>query len=157
MNRNNSFQDRYASSEVVGGLLLIVIAVLVFAVIRVYMFPDFEPIDINVKLEGYVSDGGTVVVEHVGGEIITDYKVVVYSVDGTLIDKRQYRDLDPAWKIGECIFPLEEIGYPPLLLKTDMVEITIYLYNNGGEEQEVFRNDKNPGLTPLVPLYWARR
>jgi hypothetical protein len=139
MNRNNSFQDRYASSEVVGGLLLIVIAVLVFAVIRVYMFPDFEPVDINVKLEGYVSDGGTVVVEHVGGEIITDYKMVVYSIDGTLIDKRQYRDLNPAWKIGECIYPLEDIGYPPLLLKTDMVEITIYLYNNEGEEQEVFR------------------
>jgi len=139
MIRNNSFQINYASSEVVGGLILIVIAVLAFSVIRIYLFPDFEPIDINVKLEGYVTDGGIAVVEHVGGEQISDYKVVVYNTNGELIGTRQYRNLKPEWRIGECIYPLQDIGYPPLVLKTDKVEVTIYIYNNEGGEQEVFR------------------
>ncbi len=139
MRRNNSFQDKNASSEVVGGLILIVIAVLVFSVIRVYMFPDLEPIDINVKLEGYVTDGGIAVVEHAGGERISDYKVVVCNTYGTLIDTREYRNLNPEWKIGECKYPLDDIGYPPLVKKTDMVEVSIFIYNNEGGEQEVFR------------------
>jgi len=139
MKRNNSFQDNYASSEIVGGLLLIVIAVLVFAVIRVYLFPDLEPVDINVELEGYVNDSGIAVVEHVGGESISDYKVVVANKYGSLIGKKEYRNLNPEWRIGDCIYPLEEIGYPPLILKTDEVEVTIFIYNNEGGEQEVFR------------------
>ena len=142
MKRNKSFQSSFASSEIVGGLILIVIAVLVFTVIRVYLFPDLEPIDINVKLEGYVTDSGTAVVEHVGGESISDYKIVVYNTGGTLIDTRQYRNLNPEWKIGECIYPLEDIGYPPLILKTDKVEVSIYIYNKEGGEQEVYRSNQ---------------
>ena len=68
MRINKPLQGPYASSEVIGGMLLIVIAVLAFAVIRVYMFPDLEPIDVDIKLEGYVTDQGIAVVEHVGGE-----------------------------------------------------------------------------------------
>ena len=139
MKRNISFQDNYASSEVVGGLLLIVIAVLVFAVIRVYLFPDLEPVDINVDLEGYINDNGIVVVEHIGGESISDYKLVVRNTDGTLIGTKLYRNLNPEWTIGGCIYPLEEIDHPPLILLRDKVEITIYLYNNEGEEQEIFK------------------
>jgi hypothetical protein len=138
MIRNNSFQAKYASSEIVGGLLLIVIAVLVFSVLRVYLFPDLEPVDIDVKLEGYVSDRGTAIIEHVGGEEITDYKLVVYNTDGTLICKKEYRNLNPEWSIGNCIYPLDDIGYPRLILKTDMVEVKIFLYNSEGKEQEVF-------------------
>jgi len=139
MRRNKSFQGKYASSEVVGGIILILIAVLAFTAIRFYLFPDLEPIDINVELEGYVTDNGLAVVEHVGGEGISDYKVVVYTPDGTLIGSKQYRNLDPEWRIGQCIYPLEEIGYPPLILQSDKVEIAIYIYNYEGEEQEVFR------------------
>ena len=138
MIRNKSFQNKNASSEIVGGLILIVIAVLVFSVIRVYLFPDLEPVDINVKLEGYVTDRGTAVVEHVGGEEISDYKVVVSNTNGALIGTKEYRDLIPEWSIGNCIYPLDDIGYPPLILKTDKVEVKIYIYNSKGEEQEVF-------------------
>jgi hypothetical protein len=139
MNRNNSFQGYYAASEVVGGLILIVIAVLSFAVIRVYLYPDLDPIDLNIKLEGYVTDSGMAVVEHVGGESISDYKVIVRNINGTLIDTKEYRNLNSAWKIGECIYPLEDIGYHPLILKKDKVEVIINTYNNKGGEQEVFR------------------
>ena len=130
MSRSKSFQDYYAASEVVGGLILIVIAVLSFAVIRVYLYPDLDPIDVNIKLEGYVADNGIAVVEHVGGESISDYKVIVCNIDGTLIDTKEYRNLNSAWNIGECIYPLEDIGYPPLILKTDEVEVIINIYNN---------------------------
>ena len=139
MRRNKAFQNKYASSEVVGGIILILIAVLSFTVIRAYLFPDFEPIDINVELEGYVTDSGSAVVEHVGGEEISDYKVIVSNTDGTLIGSKQYRNLDPEWRIGQCIYPLEDIGYPPLILDTDKVEVSIYIYNKEGDEQEVFR------------------
>ena len=155
MKRNNSFQGNYAASEVVGGLILIVIAVLSFAFIRVYMYPDLDPIDLNIKLVGYVQNDGIAVVEHVGGESISDYKVVVYDIDGTLIDTKVYRNLNSAWRIGECIYPLEDIGYPPLVLKTDKVEIIIYIYNNEGGEQEVFRgilsgNLEYPSDSPVL-------
>ncbi|KYK21193.1 hypothetical protein AYK21_05145 [Thermoplasmatales archaeon SG8-52-2] len=139
MIRNKSFHNKNASSEIVGGLILIVIAVLAFSVIRVYLFPDLEPVDINIKLEGYVTDRGAAVVEHVGGEKISDYKVVVSNTNGALIGTKIYRDLIPEWSIGQCIYPLEDIGYPPLILKTDKVEVMIYIYNSEGEEQEVFR------------------
>ncbi len=139
MRRNNSFQGKYASSEVVGGLILIVIAVLVFAVVRVYMFPDLEPIDVDIKLEGYVTGKGIAVVEHVGGESISDYKVVVCNIDGTFFDSKEYRDLNPKWRIGECKYPLSDVGYPPLINETDKVQVVIFTYNNEGGEQEIFR------------------
>ena len=131
MIRNKSFHNKNASSEIVGGLILIVIAVLAFSVIRVYLFPDLEPVDINIKLEGYVTDRGAAVVEHVGGEQISDYKVLVSSTNGALIVTKIYRDLIPEWSIGQCIYPLEDIGYPPLILKTDKVEVMIYICQMG--------------------------
>jgi len=139
MIRNNSFHNKNASSEIVGGLILIVIAVLAFSAIRIYLFPDLEPVDIDVKLVGYVTDNGAVVVEHVGGERISDYKVIVSNTNGVLIGTKEYRNLIPEWSIGQCIYPLKDIGYPPLILKTDKVEVTIFLFNSEGEEQEVFR------------------
>lgn len=139
MKRNNSFLGDYAASEVVGGLILIVIAVLSFTVIRVYLYPDLEPIDVDIKLVGYVTDSGMAVVEHVGGESISDYKVVIHDIDGTLIDTKVYRNLESTWNIGECKYPLSDIEYPPLLNKNDKVEIIIYIYNDQGGEQEVFR------------------
>jgi hypothetical protein len=139
MRRNKPLQGVYASSEVIGGLLLIVIAVLVFAVIRVYMFPDLEPVDVDIKLEGYVTDQGIAVVEHVGGESLKDYKVLICNINGSHINSKQYLNLNPEWKIGDCKYPLSDIGYPPLINKTDKVEVIIYTYNNQGGEQEIFR------------------
>jgi hypothetical protein len=154
MKRNKSFQSNYAATEVVGGLILIVIAVLSFTVIRVYLYPDLEPIDVDIKLVGYVTDKGMAVVEHVGGESISNYKVVIRDIDGTLIDIKKYRNLNSAWGIGECIYPLEDIEYPPLILITNKVEIIIYLYNDEGGEQEIFRGILSGSLkyVPNTPV-----
>lgn len=139
MRRITAFKGNYAVSEVVGGLLLIVIAVISFAVISLYLIPDLDPIDEKIELVGYVSLDGNAVIEHIGGKSITDYKLVVNHINGTRIDFREYYNLDPPWIIGKCIFPLIDIGYSPLYNESDMVEVIIYNFYEEGGEQELFR------------------
>jgi len=138
MKGNITLNDNYAVSEVVGGMLLIVIALLTFAAIMFYLFPTLEPVDESIKLQGYVTDDGTAVIEHVGGKSIYNYRVIVNQVNGTSIGSKDYRDLESPWEIGECTYPLNDIGYGPLVDQNDMVEITIYTLNENGGEQEVF-------------------
>jgi len=140
MKRNISFSEEYAVSELVGGLLLLLIALMVFSVIYLYVFPlPIPPPEPNVDLMGYVNDDGIAVIAHVGGESISDYKVLVNQVNGTFIDSREYKNLDSPWCIGECKYPLEDIGYAPLINETDMVEVIIYTFNTEGGESEIFR------------------
>ena len=140
MKRNISFSDEYAVSEIVGGLLLILIALMVFSVIYLYVFPlPIPPPEPNVDLMGYVTDDGIAVIAHMGGESIFDYKVLVNQVDGTFIDSREYKNLDPPWCIGMCKYPLENITEYKHLNETDMVEVIIYTFNKEGGESEIFR------------------
>lgn len=154
MKGNTSFNSNYAVSEVVGGMILIVIAVISFAVIYLYLIPHFDHVDENIKLQGYVTDDGIAVIEHCGGKSISDYKVVASKVDGTPIGSKEYRNLNPAWKISECKYPLEDMGYEPLLDENDMVHITIYNLYNDGSEQIVFDGTlqgKTKGTAPAQP------
>ena len=68
----------YAVSELVGSMFLIVIAVLAFSVIYSYMFPLPQlSADTHVKLQGYVDPNGFVIIEHVGGESFSSYRIDV--------------------------------------------------------------------------------
>jgi len=139
MKINIASRHNYAVSEVVGGLFLIIIAVLTFVAINLYAFPDLDTPDEIIDIIGYVNDNGVAVFEHVGGKSISSYKVEAYQIDGTFIDLKEYRDLDFAWSIGKCIYPLEDIECPLLLNENDKVEIVLYNYNDDGIEQEIFR------------------
>jgi len=139
MKKNIAFRNNYAVTEVVGGLILIVIAVLSFVVINLYAYPDLDSPDEKIEIIGYVKDDGVAVLEHVGGECITSYKIEVYEINGTFIDSKECRDFESPWSISNCIYPLEGINYPLLLNETDKVEIVLYTYNDDGIAQEIFR------------------
>jgi hypothetical protein len=109
MKEKFTINNNYAAAEIIGGVLLVAIAVLAFAVLQFYLYPDLPPIDENVKLIGYVNDNGVAVIEHAGGKSLTDYRIIVKNIDGTTISSKDYKNESPCWNIGECKYPLEEI------------------------------------------------
>jgi hypothetical protein len=139
MDENISFKNSYAVTEIVGGILLIVIAVVSFVAINQYIYPDLDYPDDRIDIIGYVRDDGVAVLEHIGGKCVTSYFVKVYDINGTFIGSKEFRGLDSPWSIGKCIYPLEGINYPLLLNETDKVEVVLYTYNIDGVEQEIFR------------------
>jgi len=135
MKGNNSYRSDYAVNEVVGGLILVVIAVVAFSAIYPYLIPDLDPIDKSVEFRGFVKQDGTAVLEHVGGISLSSYKIVIRDVNGTFIDSSTYTQ---KWSIGGYIYPLEEIGYGPLINESDQVGIVVYVQKPDGKEQQVF-------------------
>jgi len=136
MKRNISFTGEYAVSELVGGLILVMIAVIVFSVILTYVFPLPIPSPKpNVNLMGYVDDGGLIVVEHIGGEPLYHYKIYTIDIDGTPIDIKTYQNEDDPWEIGERIYPAAGIY---LLSEDEMVHIIINKVFEGESEQPIF-------------------
>jgi hypothetical protein len=150
MKRHISSKVSYAVSEVVGGMLLITIAVLAFGAIAYMQIlnPNLEPIDENIKLEGSVTLEGKVIIKHVGGQSISNYEIVLRQVNGSFIGSKDYRD---TWTIGECRYPLEDIGCGPLLNETDIVDIFIYTSLEDGSQQELFSGILNGPVAPINP------
>jgi len=150
-----TFNNNYAAAEIIGGVFLIAIAVLSFAVLQFYLFPDLPPIDENVKLIGYVNDYGVAVIEHVGGKSLSNYRIIVRNTDGTLISSDNYRNVTPCWNIGDCKYPLEDIGYGSLYNESDKVQISIFSLNEDGTEQMVFDgilSGKTEKYIPFTPM-----
>ena len=133
MKKYNLLKGDHAVSELIGGMILLAIAVMAFSSIYMYVFPlpipSAEP---HVKLLGYVDDVGNAVIQHMGGESIGAYKIVVRNDSGTLINSQVYQESEDIWKIGECKFPPIE---SPLIEENDTVRITIYDLDKEGEQQ----------------------
>ncbi len=135
MRRFNLFSDNYAVSELVGGLILVVIAVISFALIYTYVLPSPAEDKINVKISWDISEDGIVILHHKGGETIDSYKISVSYSDGDFIGSEVYRS---PWKIGENIYPLEDITDIKLVNESIKLRIIVYSLNDDGSEQEVF-------------------
>jgi len=152
MKKNISFSDEYAVSELVGGLMLILIALVAFSVIYMYVFPlPIEPAASNVKLMGYVNDEGFAVIEHMGGEALSSYKIDVRHTNGTLIGTTSYREIEDSWEIGESIYPL--IGMY-LLTEEDKVWVTVYSIHDDSSEEAIFDGiliGKGSVVPPIPP------
>ena len=154
MKANISFNhsDEYAVSELVGGLLLVLIAIMVFSAIYLYVFPLPLPAsESNVKLEGYVTNDGLVVIEHKGGESLSYYRTDVKYINGTLIDTTTYQNEENPWQIGEYNYPLGGIY---LLTEDDAVNITIYEIKENSEEtvfDGVIKGKNQPTLNSPNP------
>ncbi len=75
--KNKTFSgNSYAASEVIGAIILVLIAVGAFAAIYYQVFPVPLPSpDSHIKLMGYIDDDRNVVIEHVGGEPLISYKI----------------------------------------------------------------------------------
>ena len=80
------FKRDYAVSELVGGMILLLIAVSSISAIYLFVFPlPIESDSINVDLAGFVEHEGYAYVKHMGGDYLDNYRVIIKSMDGTII------------------------------------------------------------------------
>ncbi len=155
MRKNTLLVDGYAVSEVVGAVILLLIAIVVFATIFMYVFPlPIPPAEPNVKLSGYVNNNGAALIEHMGGESLKDYRIIIRELDGTLINTTTYHNEENPWEIGECNYL--NTG-SPLLTENDMVCVSVYSTSKDGSEHHVFegiligkRRQTPPLISPML-------
>jgi len=118
-----------AVSEVIGSMILIIIAVLVFSAIYLYVFPlPSLSADTHVKIDGYVDSNGFIILEHAGGESFSSYQIDIRDENGTLIDSTTYAD--EKWGIGGKKMPTST----QLLSEDDCVQVTVYKTDREGQE-----------------------
>ena len=136
MRRNHLTRDNYAISEIVGGILLLLVALLVFASIYTYLYPPPPDDNINVKIKGAVTEEGDAVLEHVGGITVTNYLITVSYPNGTLIGSKEYKNT--YWTFGEKIYPLKDIADIKLIDENQRVKICVYSTDRNGAMEEIF-------------------
>jgi len=141
MKHDHFFDHTYAVSEVIGGIILVAIAFVIFAVIYANVFPLPLPAqDPNVHLVGYVNDQGKIVIEHVGGEQLASYEIYV---DG---ERQQHDETDP-WMIGEQFIPSDV----QLESTDDQSRVVVYAVQDDGYKSLIFDGvltGKNPTELP---------
>lgn len=121
----------YAVSELVGGMVLLLIAVSSITSIYLFVFPlPFESDSINVELAGFVDREGYTFIKHMGGDYLDNYRVIIKSMDGTIILSETYNN---RWEIGG-IFD----NIPRLYNESDKVRVMIFSTNNDGLEEILF-------------------
>ena len=121
----------YAVSELVGGMILLLIAVSSITSIYLFVFPlPFESDSINVELAGFVEHEGYAYIKHMGGDYLDNYRVIIKSMDGTIILSETYNN---RWEIGGIF---ENI--PRLYNESDKVRVMIFSTNNDGLEEIIF-------------------
>ncbi len=126
-------KNNIAVSEVIGGMLLLAIAVVVGVTIYANMLPVPGPDpEANVQIVGYVNDEGQVIIEHIGGESLPAYEVYV---DGYLY--YTHYDKSNPWEIGET----PEINDIFLSEENDNVNVAVYMVYDEGNKQAVFEGD----------------
>ena len=124
--------NKYAVSEVIGSVLLLMIAILSFSAIYMYIFPLPIPADeSHVNIVGYVDDNGIVVLEHVGGETLDVYRIDVFDQNDSLLSSTEYTS---PWTIGEKIIPTSR----SLSSENESLEIIVYTTTRDGSEEMVF-------------------
>ena len=158
------FKKDYAVSEIVGGIILVLIAVAVFSVIYFDVTSkDLDAYHTNVKLEGSVNDEGLIVLEHKGGDLLKSYTVYVRYPNGTAIGSEAYND---DWAIGEYRYPLSDITEIKLVDETVSLMVNVYTTNEDGREQEIFSGElqgkpnqifipHNPAYDPAFPMLFS--
>jgi len=150
--KNVSFStNSYAASEVIGAIILVLIAVGAFSVIYLQFFPVPLPSpDPHVTLAGYVTDDGKVVLQHVGGEQLDVYTIRVEQSDGP----RTYRFDNEPWVMGQCYFlPVNE----SLFSQEKQVKVSVYTMLTDGSTKMIFDgiitprdHPPGPGASPLI-------
>jgi len=136
MKKNISFKGDYAVSEVLGGVILLVVAVVTFSVIYMYFMYPAPDVDIPIIIVGEVNESGMIVLEHKGGNPLSSYVVYARYLNGTLIGSKTVND--DYWEIGQLRFPLEDIADIVLEDESDMVQVSVYCINEDGSMDQVF-------------------
>lgn len=154
MRRVNLLRNIYSVSEVVGSVLLLLIAIVAFAAIYTYLYPPPPDQNIPVKINGMVDDSGSIVLEHVGGPTIESCEVFVRYIDGNLIGSKKINN----WKIGEKIYPCEGLTSIKLVDENTGLWVSVYAPNDYGNSKEIFNGilygkvKTSPGLPSEGPM-----
>ena len=144
-----SFKGNYGSTEVVGGLILLAIAIITFVVISAYLYPpppDTQPL---VKIEGLVDSQGQAVLKHMGGETISSYKIIVRYPNGSYLGTKEITDDD--WDIDEKRYPCDGITDILLSNESKKLWISVYIRDSEGDEELVFDGVLRGIPTQYVP------
>jgi len=144
----NSCNKDYAVTEVVGGVILILIAVIAFAAIYMVLFPPSPDIDSSIEIRGYVTRDGSIVLEHIGGDSITGYRIDVDYLNGSSVCSNVYSD--DVWDIGNFRYPLDGTGVQ-LLDESDIVNVVVYLLDEKGGGEIIFSWESS-GLGSSLPI-----
>ena len=144
----------YAVNEVIGGLILIIIAVVSFVIISPYLYPDEPNINIPIKIIGDVTESGDIFLYHDGGAALGSYCVYVYYPNGTMIGSGTVED--DQWTIGHSRHPFEIIDKPAVKLVNESVELEVYVYSidEEGNQNKIFegtlkgKTSNHSGTTP---------
>ena len=128
----------YAVNEVIGGLLLIIIAVVSFVVISPYFYPEEPDINISAKIIGDVTESGDIYLYHDGGSALGSYCVSVSYTNGTLIGTGTIKKDE--WSIGQTRRPFDIIDKPIVKLLNDSMELNVIVYtiDEEGKQNQVF-------------------
>jgi hypothetical protein len=88
--------------------------------------PPEEP---HVQLMGFVTDAGSIVIEHIGGDPLPAYRIDVKYVNDTLIDTTTYQNEADLWEVGESKYLLSDVL---VLTEDEEVRVTISrIYDDG--------------------------
>jgi len=143
--KNAPFSNNcYAVSEVIGAIILVVIAVGAFAAIYTQVFPVKLPgPEPHIQIEGYVTDNGTVILEHVGGAPLDSYKFRAEHKNGTI---KTSPIINQPIQIGEHL-PI----YETLNQTNNEIRIIVWEIGKDGSEQIVFDGILTPENHPAGP------
>lgn len=120
-----------AVSEVIGGSLIVIIAVIVSVMIYTQILPVPIPSpEPNIKLMGYLTEDGIVIIEHMGGETIYSYEMFVTRSNYTNI----YKYENSPWEIGDRKTPPNT----SLLTEDEEIRISVYCICKDGSRHVVF-------------------
>lgn len=145
------FDNSTAASEVIGAVILVLIAVGAFGAIYFQLFPVPLPApSLHVNLAGYVTDTGQVVLQHVGGEPLDCYTIRIEQSDGPHL----YQFENDPWEMGEIYYlPVEE----NLFRLEKQVKVSVYALLTDGSTSVVFDGIITPrehapglGVDPLL-------
>jgi hypothetical protein len=144
MNRTFS-NNSHAASEVIGAIILVLIAVGAFGAIYLQFFPVHLPApEPHVQLAGYVTDSGQVVLQHVGGETLYVYNICIEQSDGPHI----YQFDNEPWEFGQCYFlPINDV----LFAQEKQVKVRVYTTLDDGSTETIFDGIITPGEHPSGP------
>ena len=134
MKLNIAFKKEYAVSEVVGGLILIIVAVVTFSAIYSYITlpgPDYNP---SVEIIGSVTEEGNVMLQHCGGNTIEQCKIIVCEPNGNLLGEKTEEN----WNFGEYRYPLLDITDKKLVNDSVMLDISVWSIGDDGSEEMIF-------------------
>ena len=147
---NTTFSsNKTAVSEVIGAVLLVVIALGAFAVIYTQVFPVKLPgPEPHVQLAGYVDGTGMVILEHIGGEELAEYQIVVTQSDGA----HNKTSSNSPWRIGEYKCLNSSLINYHLFEATKQVKIQVIVMLRDGSTHIVFDGIITPKSYPPSSL-----